>query len=53
VLTLRAERNLPDFESGQDTHDDGLGHYAITARTSFRIFERMVIRAEEVREAIP
>jgi peptidoglycan/xylan/chitin deacetylase (PgdA/CDA1 family) len=53
VLTLRAERNLPDFQGEAGLHDDGLGRYAMTARTSFRLFERMVARAEEAREAIP
>ena len=41
VLTLRPHRNLPDF-AGDDESLPGLGRYAVTARTSFRVFQLMV-----------
>ncbi len=53
ILTLRAERNHQDFEEEDLAHDDGLGRYAMTARTSFRIFRRMVERSTEVGHADP
>ncbi|HMB67719.1 MAG TPA: polysaccharide deacetylase family protein, partial [bacterium] len=43
ILTLRPERHTPDFERAPGApHDDGLGRYAVTARTSLRLFRRMV-----------
>jgi len=43
VLTLRPERNAPELETPFDPREEaGLGRYAITARTSLRIFRRMV-----------
>ncbi|GJM43364.1 MAG: hypothetical protein DHS20C21_02060 [Gemmatimonadota bacterium] len=48
LLTLRPERNAPDFErSEQEPHADGLGRYAVTARTSMRLFRKMVDHSAE------
>lgn len=56
VLTLRPERNAPDFDrSGAEPHDDGLGRYAVTARTSLRLFRLMMHQGSAARadEAVP
>ena len=43
LLTLRPARNLRDFRAAvEESAPDGLGRYAVTARTSFRIFRLMV-----------
>lgn len=43
VLTLSPRRNLRDFRAAfEPDPPDGLGRYAITARTSFRLFRLMV-----------
>lgn len=45
VLTLRPERNLPDFDEVREDDPPGsLGRYAVTARTSLQLFRRMVER---------
>jgi peptidoglycan/xylan/chitin deacetylase (PgdA/CDA1 family) len=43
ILTLSPKRNRRDFrEMWSDRAPDGLGRYAVTARTSFRLFRLMV-----------
>jgi len=43
VMTLRPERNLPDFAEAREEDPPGsLGRYAITARTSLQLFRLMV-----------
>jgi peptidoglycan/xylan/chitin deacetylase (PgdA/CDA1 family) len=43
IFTLRAHRNRPDFEDPFRTEsDNGLGRYAVTARTSLRTFRNML-----------
>ncbi|MBZ0268627.1 polysaccharide deacetylase family protein [bacterium] len=43
VLTLRPERNLPDFEEIREEDPPGtIGRYAITARTSLQLLRLMV-----------
>lgn len=42
VLTLSPKRNRRDFSAGWERSPGGLGRYAITARTSFRLYRLMV-----------